>query len=437
MALKTVISGSICAFDLLGRHASTHVVTLRHPVVLLLLLSVIPNPTQHFFAICPRGLEALLADELRAVGATHINADHGGVSFSGTLTTAYAANLHSRIASRVLWHLAEGGYRDADDLYELARGIAWHEHVSAQLTLRVDVTARASALQSLDFATLRIKDGIVDQLREATGDRPSIDRTHPDVRVYAHLDNETASLYLDLSGEPLFKRGWRRDKGEAPLKENLAAGLLLLSGWTPEHPLLDPMCGSGTIAIEAATMALHQAPGLNRKFGFEKLRSFDRAAWRTVHDAARAAVTPNTPCLIAGSDISSRVVDIARHNAQTAGLEKLLADGRLTFSTCDARQVEPLPITDQPGMIVCNPPYGEQSSPKSAPVSGLMRDFAECLKGAFAGWDVWLLSSDRKLPGQLRLQESRKVVLFNGPLECRLFRFQLVSGHYGRVKTGS
>lgn len=388
----------------------------------------------HFFAICPRGLEALLADELRAVGATHINADHGGVSFSGTLATAYAANLHSRIASRVLWHLAEGGYRDADDLYELARGIAWHEHVSAQLTLRVDVTARASALQSLDFATLRIKDGIVDQLREATGDRPSIDRTHPDVRVYAHLDNETASLYLDLSGEPLFKRGWRRDKGEAPLKENLAAGLLMLSGWTPEHPLLDPMCGSGTLPIEAATMALRQAPGLNRSFGFQKLQSFDRAAWRDVHEAARAAVQPQAACLIAGSDISTRVIEVARANAQTAGLSALLTDGRLRLSALDARLVEPLPVTGAHGLIVCNPPYGEQSNPKSAPVSGLMRDFADRLKAAFSGWEAWLLTSDRKLPGQMHLQESRKVVLFNGPLECRLFRFELVSGHYGRKR---
>ncbi len=386
--------------------------------------------TSRFFAICPRGLESLLADELRTVGASQINPDHGGVAFSGTLATAYAANLHSRLASRVLWHLNEGGYRNANDLYERVRGMAWHEHLCAQLTLRVDVTARASTLQSLDFATLRIKDGIVDQLREATGERPNIDRTQPDARVYVHLEHETANVYLDLSGPPLFKRGWRRDKGEAPLKENLAAGLLLLSGWTPEHPLLDPMCGSGTIAIEAATIALRQAPGLHRKFGFEKLRSFDRIAWGNVHDAARAAVTPEAPCLISGSDISSRVIEIARHNAQTAGLEKLLTDGRLSFSACDARQVQPLPIVNQGGMIVCNPPYGEQSSPKSAPVSGLMRDFAERLKGAFAGWDVWLLSAERKLPGQLRLKESRKIVLFNGPLECRLFRFQLVSGRY-------
>lgn len=386
----------------------------------------------HFFAICPRGLEALLADELHALDATQIKADHGGVSFAGTMPVAYAANLHSRLASRVLWLLAEGAYRDAHDLYDLVRDLPWNQHIAPQHTLRVDVTARASALQSLDFATLRIKDGIVDQLRDATGERPSIDRSQPDVRVYVHLDNEQASVYLDLSGEPLFKRGWRRDKGEAPLKENLAAGLLMLSGWTPEHPLLDPMCGSGTIAIEAATMALRQAPGLNRNFGFEKLISFDRTAWRKVHDAARAAVKPQAQCLIAGSDISTRVADIARHNAETAGLAALLSDGRLRFSAGDARQVEALPVQDTPGMIVCNPPYGEQSTPKSAPVAGLMNDFGNRLKSHFSGWDAWLLSSERKLPGQLRLQESRKVVLFNGPLECRLFRFQLMSGHYER-----
>lgn len=397
-------------------------------------MSPAPHSTSlhHFFAICPRGLEALLADELRELKATQIKVDHGGVAFAGTLTLAYAANLHSRLASRVLWLLAQGGYGDANDLYDLVRDLPWDQHVSPRHTLRVDVTARASALQSLDFATLRIKDGIVDQLRDATGERPNIDRSQPDVRVFAHLDNEQVSVYLDLSGEPLFKRGWRRDKGEAPLKENLAAGLLMLSGWTPERPLLDPMCGSGTVPIEAATMALNQAPGLNRNFGFEKLQSFDRAAWREVHDTARAAVNPQAHCLIAGSDISTRVVEIARHNAETAGLAALLNDGRLNFSARDAREVEALPVQDLPGMIVCNPPYGEQSTPKSAPVSGLMHDFGDRLKSNFSGWDTWLLSSDRKLPGQLRLQESRKIVLFNGPLECRLFRFQLVSGNYER-----
>ena len=398
-------------------------------------MSASPSSAPHqFFAICPRGLEALLGDELRAAGASDVKIDAGGVAFRGSLATAYAANLHSRLASRVLWQLAQGGYDDADDLYALARGIAWDEHILPQHSLRVDVTARASPLQSLDFATLRIKDGIVDRLRDISGERPSIDRAAPDVRVFAHLDGHAATLYLDFSGEPLFKRGWRREKGEAPLKENLAAGLLMLAGWTPAHPLLDPMCGSGTIAIEAATMAMRRAPGLDRSFGFEKLVSFQARRWRDARQHALSAVISDAPCSIAGSDISSQVIEIARANARTAGLSALLADGRLAFTARDARLAEPLPPLEAPGMIVCNPPYGEQSSPKSASVPDLMRDFADRLKAAFTGWEAWLLTSDRKLPGQMHLQESRKIVLFNGPLECRLFRFELVAGGYGRPR---
>jgi len=391
-----------------------------------------PNTNNLYFAICPRGLEPLLADELRALGANQITQDHGGVTFHGDLSCAYAANLHSRIASRVLWRITEAPYHDTEDLYELAHQIDWHLHLSPQHTLRVDISARGSSLQSLDFATLRIKDGIVDQMRAHCGARPSIDRAQPDVRVYAHLDAETVSLYLDLSGEPLFKRGWRKDKGEAPLKENLAAGLLRLSGWTPERALLDPMCGSGTIVIEAATIAQNRAPGLNRRFGFEALTSFDRACWQDLLEQARSAIDPNPTCLIAGSDISTRVIEVAQNNARMAGLENLLARGQLRLGVCDARAVTPPDSPAQGGMIVCNPPYGEQSSPKSAPVSGLMRDFGDQLKAAFSGWDAWLLSADRKLPGQLRLQESRKIVLFNGPLECRLFCFKLMSGRYTR-----
>lgn len=389
---------------------------------------------ERFFAICPRGLEALLADELKAVGARNLAVEGGGVAFAGALPIAYAANLHSRLASRVLWQIATGDYGGTDDLYALVRSVRWTDHMSARQSLRVDVTAHASPLQSLDFATLRIKDGIVDALRDATGARPSIDRTQPDIRVFAHLDGNAATLYLDLSGEPLFKRGWRREKGEAPLKENLAAGLLQLAGWTPAHPLLDPMCGSGTIAIEAACIATRRAPGLERGFGFEKLAGFEAAAWRKQRDAAQAAVDDDADCAIAGSDISTRVIGVAQHNGETAGLARLLTDGRLAFVARDARQAEPLPTPHERGMLISNPPYGEQSTPKSASVPALMRDFGDRLKSAFAGWDAWLLSSDRKLPGQLRLQESRKIVLFNGPLECRLFRFQLMAGEYKKPR---
>ena len=237
---------------------------------------------ERFFAPCPRGLEQPLADELRSLGAQVDQVAAGGAAFSGDRTIAWRANLHSRIASRVLLLVAEGRYRDDDDLYRLANRTEWERWFGHTQTLRVDVNAIRSPMRSLNFATLRIKDGVVDRFRSRTGERPSIDTEHPDVRIFGFLQERLAALYVDLSGEPLFKRGWRSerdDKGAAPLKENLAAGLLALAGWTSEQPLYDPFCGSGTIVIEAAQLALGIAPGLSRAFGFERLLDFDPAGW--------------------------------------------------------------------------------------------------------------------------------------------------------------
>jgi len=382
---------------------------------------------QTFFAVCPRGLEPVLAGELQHTGATEIRTESGGVGFTGTLKTGYAANLHSRIASRVLWQVGRRGYRNEQHLYDATQEVRWQDLMTPQQTLRVDVTAVRSPLASLEFAMLRVKDGIVDRMRDVAGERPSIDRAQPDVRVFAFLDEATVTLYVDLSGEPLFKRGWRADKGEAPLKENMAAGLLALAGWTPDVPLLDPFCGSGTIVIEAATIASGRAPGLSRHFAFERLKGFDSHAWRTLKDAARAGVRDDAQAVLRGSDISTRIVEQAIENARLAGLERWLDDGRLAFAACDARQVEP---PADHGMIIANPPYGEQSAPRSATVPRMMADVGDRLKQAFAGWDAWLLTSDRDLPRQMRLQETRKPVLYNGPLECRFFRFTLVKGGY-------
>lgn len=383
--------------------------------------------TSAFFAVCPRGLEPALSEELLAVGAHSLRAEAGGVAFKGSLAVAYAANLHSRIASRILWQVGRRGYLTEQHLYDATQEVRWQDLMTAQQTLRVDVTASRSPLQSLEFAMLRIKDGIVDRLRELTGARPSIDRSNPDVRVFAFLDASTVTLYVDLSGEALFKRGWRADKGEAPLKENLAAGLLALAGWTPSAPLADLFCGSGTIVIEAASIAAKRAPGLNRRFAFERLRGFDSNAWRRIKDAARAAVDDKSSAALAGSDISTRVIEQAIANANLAGLQAWLDDGRLRFDAVDARAATPPMAT---GTIVSNPPYGEQSAPRSASVPAMMSHVGDRLKQEFAGWDAWFLTSDRQLPKQMRLQETRKTVLFNGPIECRFFRFELVAGGY-------
>jgi putative N6-adenine-specific DNA methylase len=356
----------------------------------------------------------------------------GGVGFDGTLANAYSANLHSRLASRVLWRVAGSAYRNESDLYEMARSVPWEEHFKPSQTLRVDVTATRSPLRSLQFATLKIKDAIADRMRERFGERPSVDRAAPDVQVFAHLTEQRADLYLDLSGEPLFKRGWRLEKGEAPLKENLAAGLLACAGWSADMPLHDPFCGSGTIAIEAACIATRRAPGLTRRFAFERLLGFEARAWRDLLTQAREAVDESARFQISGSDISTRVIENALANARRAGLGRSISSGSLSFSAADARAA---PAGATAGLIVTNPPYGQQSEPKSATVARLMDRFGDQLKRAYPGWNAWLLSGDRDLPAQLKLKEARRTVLFNGPIECRFYRFELVAGSYRRTRS--
>lgn len=380
----------------------------------------------YFYAVCPFGLEKLLAEELHAVGAQRVEAGRGGCGFVGGTETAMAACLHSRTASRILMRVAQGGYWDSRDIYDLVKKTAWEKWFGPDHTIRVAATAQRCPLESVDFAVLRIKDAICDRFRELAGRRPDVERHNPDVRIQAFITYDQVTFYLDLAGEALFKRGWRLTHGEAPLKENLAAGLLMLSGWTPEMPLVDPFCGSGTIAIEAARMAANMAPGLTRSFAFEKLEGFDMDLWREMKEDARSAVNPYAKIQIRASDISSLVVEKARENAARAGLSAMLDDGRLTFTQGDAREV--LPPEGVTGVLIANPPYGEQSNPKSASIRSMMKSVADHLKAHYAGWTAWMLTSDRTLPGQMRLKESRKIVLFNGPLECRFFRFDMVVG---------
>ncbi|KGS78006.1 THUMP domain protein [Burkholderia pseudomallei MSHR4012] len=410
-----------------------------------------------FFAPCPRGLEAALAAELAQIAARHAIAPYdagaqvpGGVHFRGAWAAGMAANLHSRIASRVLLKIAHRPYRNEQDVYALALEQPWERWFASTQTLRVDITAIKSPLKSLEFATLRVKDAICDRLREKTGARPSIDTAQPDVRVFAFLTAGDCTLYLDTSGEPLFKRGWRLDKGAAPLRENLAAGILRLAGWTPGTPLYDPMCGSGTFVAEAAQIALGVAPGVERRFGFEKLKQYDITAWQTLKvaamDAKRAARGKRDDLLIFGSDISGDMLEKARANLERAGVPSLW------LKQIDARNMTPPAAA--PGVIVTNPPYGERIEVRGRGPRGDVREtgknrggdeafrrthadsadseffraLGDALKQRFAGWQAFMLSSDRTLPGQLRLRESAKTPLFNGALECRLFRFDLIAG---------
>lgn len=380
-----------------------------------------------YYALCPLGLEELLAKELQQIGAEKTKISRSGVLFYATEIQAQEACLKSRFASRILLSLGDSDYYDEEDIYNFACRTRWENYFGSDKSFRIDITAHRAPLQSLDFTLLRIKDGICDRFQHFEGTRPNVDRIRPDVRIFAHVDPSRCTFYLDLCGEALFKRGWRREKGEAPLKENLAAGLLALSGWTRETPLADIFCGSGTIPIEAALMATNTAPGLNRHFLFERFPNFDKERFSEVREDAKAAINLYTPISIQASDISSIVVGKAQANALGAGLAPLIESGALSFSVSDARVTTP---KKEASFLISNPPYGEQSNPKSASVASMMKDVADNLKHNWAGTTAWFLTSDRNLPRQMRLSESRKIPLFNGPLECRFFRFDLVAGSF-------
>ena len=378
--------------------------------------------SERFFAPCPRGLEPLLAEELRALGAGNANCVPGGVAFDGEREACYAANLHSRLASRILWKVAEFRYAVEDDVYEAARAVDWPGFFAVERTLRVYVTAQKSALKSLAFITLRIKDAICDRFRDAVGSRPNVERGRPDVRVHAFLEGDRGTLYLDTSGEALFKRGWRRSAVEAPLRENLAAGIVLLTGWKPEQALLDPMCGGGTLLVEAAAIGLGASPGAGRSFGFEKLRSFDAGLWQRIRREAGAARAKRALALF-GSDADPRALDAARQNLAAAGFADL--------ATLERADVLVRKAPASTGVMVANPPYGERTGSEEE-LARFYPRLGDALKKHFAGWRCHIFTADLRLPKLIRLEPARRVPLYNGALECRLYEFRIVSGSHRR-----
>ena len=375
-----------------------------------------------FFASCPRGLEELLGEDLLAAGGRQVKTLPGGAACTGDWATAYRINLESRIATRLLWRLGYGDYRSEADIYRLAYNINWSKLFSVERNIRVYVTAIRSPLKSLEFITLKVKDAVCDRFRADTDRRPSVNTRNPEIRIHLFLTDTQATIYLDTSGEPLYQRGHKAAKIEAPLKENLAAGILRLAGWTPGQTLLDPMCGSGTFLLEAVQMSLDDAPGLSREageFGFERLVNFDPTLWRELQRAAAERRRETKALPIFGSDISADAVARTQQNLAHAGVEKLVSVTRADLLTRGA------PADN--GVLISNPPYGERLGNEDQ-LAAFYPLLGDALKKKFAGWKTWFLSADVRFPKLVGLRVGRKTPLFNGPLECRLYGIDIVAG---------
>jgi len=380
--------------------------------------------TEHFFSPCPRGLEVPLAEDIAAAGGSAIKQVAGGAEFAGSWETCYRVNLESRIATRVLWRVASADYFSEDDVYRMARKVDWPNLFDVGRSIRVHVTAVRSKLKSLEFITLRVKDAVCDCFRDAVGQRPNVS-ADPDIRIHLFLTADTTTLYVDTSGEALWARGHKLAKVVAPLKENLAAGILRLTGWRPGMALLDPMCGSGTFLLEATGMALDDAPGLSRdesEFGFARLRNYEPELWRRLRREAAARREAGGALLpIFGSDIAADAVARAEQNLAYAGLDDLVTVERADL----LNRAAPAPT----GVLVANPPYGERIG-EADELAAFYPKLGDALKKNFSGWDCWLLSADTRLPKLIGLKPKRKIPLFNGNLECRLYLFPVVAGGF-------
>ncbi|MEH6627697.1 MAG: bifunctional 23S rRNA (guanine(2069)-N(7))-methyltransferase RlmK/23S rRNA (guanine(2445)-N(2))-methyltransferase RlmL [Motiliproteus sp.] len=394
------------------------------------------NPPFSLFSTCPKGLELLLLEELQQLGATDTKSTIAGVYFSGTLETAYRVCLWSRLANRVLLPLNSFESETAEQLYAGVQAINWLDHMRPSSTMAVDFSGRTDGITNTHFGALKIKDAVVDQIRLATAQRPSIDKVRPDLRINAYLSKGVCQISIDLSGDSLHRRGYRTQGGEAPLKENLAAALLLRCQW-PQHakqgqPLVDPMCGSGTLLVEAAMMAAGLAPGLGRShFGFEGWLKHDAKLWLELLREARAdrqRLTEIKLPEIHGYDASPKAVSIAKDNIRRAGLEN-----HIRVSQRELSDLKPLThrAEQTPGLLVTNPPYGERLS-EIPLIVYLYRYLGEALKRDFHHWQVGVFTGNPDLGKAIGIRASKQYKLYNGAIPCKLLMFNIEPENFHR-----
>lgn len=381
------------------------------------------SQNQSLFATCPKGVEDLLAEECKQQGLTNVSTTHGGVFCEGDLSSAYRLTLWSRLASRVLLKLHTFPVSTHDDLYQGVQTIVWSTHLDSDGSFAIDVHTTHEEINNSHFATLKIKDAIADQFTQQYKQRPNVKRDRPDVRINAYIDKLNCTIYLDLSGEPLHIRGYRQQAGAAPLKENLAAAILLRAHWpqlaAEKRPLIDPLCGSATLLIEAAYIAAGMAPGLLRSyFGFINWKQHESGSWDLILSQARESVDKSKVPGLIGIEKSYKVAEIARQNIQAAGFESVIEIKQA--DSVDA--IKDLP--EVKGLIVTNPPYGKRIG-ESKQLKSLYLDLGRKLKTGFPGWNVALFTASHELAKFFGLRAHHKNTLYNGPLKCTLYQYRI------------
>lgn len=375
------------------------------------------SPAGHYVAKTFQGLEGLLASELRDLGATHVVELKRAVEFSGSVEILYKANLHARTALRILRPLASFRATNEHALYRNIQKIDWSQWLTPGGTLAVDSTVHSRIFKHSKYVALKTKDAVVDQIRTRMGERPSVDVLDPDVRLHVHISEDACILSADSSGQSLHRRGYREEATEAPINEILAAALVLHSGWNGDGTFIDPMCGSGTIAIEAAMIGKRFAPGLLRQnFGFMKWPDFDASVWSSVRRAAQTQISAGAA--VWACDKDAWAVELTRRNVRKAGMESAVLVRQTPF--------EQLEGPSGPSTVVMNPPYGERLH--EADIHALYKTIGDTLKKRFAGSHAWIISSNQEALKHVGLRASRKIILFNGALKCTLAGYELYEG---------
>ncbi len=371
----------------------------------------------HYFATVARGLEALAAQELVNLGAQSVTPGFCGVAFEGDRPLLYRVNLWARIPFRVLWQLKVFPCQDADDLYRGIQSLDWQQYLTPDYTLAVSATGKTAQLNHTHYTALQVKNAIVDQQQQSLGDRSDVDTQHPDVRVNVHLHRDCCTVSLDSSGSSLHRRGYRPAVGAAPLKESLAAALIELSGWQPHQPFLDPLCGSGTLPLEAGLKALNIAPGqFRQEFGFASWPDFDADQFDQLLQDAERRQQQRLTAPILGSDRNPAVIDQARTNAKRCGL-----DPYLEF---EQRELAAVEAPADNGILLCNPPYGERLGDEKA-LGPFYKLLGDVLKQRFKGWTAFVLSGNKGLAQSIGLKSAQRIPIYNGSLPCQLMKYEL------------